>query len=520
MLKKDFITIRRILRNIQTDEVQFELEATYRGKTVVKTISRGSLTVRGLSDLRGSGFPFLSNDAAAEFIENALKHEYSLPLLNVFTQVGWHEINNKRYYLHRNAIHNGKAQKVFYDGMMDLSAKGTFDDFKEFFNSVIADSIGLQTVCAVSLSAAIVGLLKSRNLSFILHIEGGSTTGKTTSLQLAGSLWGNPTISNNGIVRTWNATDNGLVNSSCGNCGLPICLDELIMTNADKTGLTYLLTGGSDKQRMSADSADEIFRTVFMSTGEISFKSSNYGGVAARLFEVKDYNFTRDKETADRIVEFFSSNYGVAGFEFVKKLSMYTSEWIENKLATYTEKVLKRVKAYLENKNLKYNPIIGRNAEKIAIVALAAQIGKKQLGLNFNVSKVVNFFIEETTLLDVCQNEAFEATEKFLSYYSKHQSKFPQKGISHPRGDVWGASIFRNSELCEIVVLYDEFIRISTNLGYHDIKSLINSMKAEKLIICEPDKNYNRRKVGNIKRAKVIVINVSAFNAAIGGADK
>lgn len=341
MLKNQKVAVNRIFRDILTDKIEIEVETCFRGKTVVKRLPGSEFNVRGLQRLTDFGFPFFERGEAENFYQSVLESIDSIPTVNVYCRVGWHKISNELFFFHRKAIHQGKCKMSEYHGNLDLSQNCNIGDFIDFFDKNLTNMVGLQAICAISLSAAIVGRLRDKNHSFIFHIEGSSTTGKTTSLQLAGSLWGNPEIKKDGLVRTWNATDNGLVKSLCGNCGIPICLDELVMTNASKTSLTYLLTGGNDKQRMTEGSSDEVFRTVFMSTGEIQFKTGNFGGISARLFEVRDYNFTKNKKFADKLNAFYSKNFGCVGYEFVKALSTYSTDKIDRILSDFTRKVEK-----------------------------------------------------------------------------------------------------------------------------------------------------------------------------------
>ena len=373
----------------------------------------------------------------------------------------------------------------------------------------------MQTVCVVSLASAIVGRIKNKDLRFIFHIEGTSTSGKTTSLMLAGSLWGNPQIAPNSVVKNWNITGNKLVQSAGGNNGILIGLDELAMSNADNTQLTYLLTGGNDKQRMTNDNtANSSFNTVFMSTGEIQFKSSNFGGIAVRLFEVKNHNFTKNKIHAEDISNFITTHYGTVGFEFAKALTRISQHKMTEKLDEFSKKVQKRIKNHAKEQGKTISPLFSRMADKIAAVALAANIAKNKLGIDFDISSIVDFLICRTTLLEIGQEQSVEAADKFLEEYAKNKSNFPDTNTKS--SNIWGKSIIKNGELSEIVVLYNQFVKIMGQIGFPDTASLIKAMKEKSFIKCEQDKNYSRRTVGNIKRAKVIVLDISTIK---GGAE-
>ncbi len=509
------IKLNKIKRDVQTNEVQLVLQTTYLGKKVEVTISRDKLTVKGLAELTKQGFPFLSKDEATETINDIVAMEEEFPIENIYKTVGWHKIDEKIYFLHLKAIRNGKVKKVYYNGNLDLSCKGEYQDCIDFFNSHIASNTGLGTVCAVSLSSSMINLFEEKELRFIFHIEGLSTSGKTTSLMLAGSMWGNPKVKSNGVIKSWNTTDNKLMKSACGNKGIPIGLDELSMSDANNTKLTYILTSGNDKQRMTndEDSVSE-FNTVFISTGEIKFKESNYGGIAVRLFEVKNYNFTKNKETADLILENIQRNYGHIGFEFAKELSKLSKKCLDNNLSKETETVIRHIEKHCEERNIKFSPLFGRMAEKIAVIVLSAKIAKNKLNMNFNIKAIREFLICNTTLLEAGQEQSVEAMDKFLEEYAKNKTKFPKDNIND--SNIWGKSVFRNGELSEVVVLYNQFVKMMNKLGFPDTTSLIKALKEKNFIKCEKDKNYARRDVGNLKKTKVIIVNVLSIK---GGAD-
>lgn len=509
--KNNLICVENILQDVLTGEIFFELSATYRNSTVRKTIRRSELTVKGLRELADVGFPLMTRAEAEKLISCIVSQEDSFPLKKVAHNVGWHSVDEKQYFFHRYAVCEGKAENITYCGSLDLSSKGKLKDNVDFLNSAIKDRVGLQAICAVSLSSAIVGMINDRDLRFIFHIGGASTTGKTTSLMLAGSLWGNPSICHNGIVRNFNITDNKLIQSMNGNKGIMSGLDELIMLKADKTQLTYLLTGGTDKQIMNdTDSADNEFRTVFISTGEIQFKASNYGGISVRLLETKGYNFTDNKAAADLINKEIFNNYGNIGIAFAKCLSQYFTKTILNALDRKAIRITDKIRTYIAERNKTYSPLYGRMTDKIAAIALAASLAKNKLGINFEVGKIVDFLITETTLLEGGEEQAVEAVEKFMEVYLKNQKRFPS-GTASETANIWGKTVEKDGKISEIIVLYDQFISIMNSIGYPDSGSIIKTLKEKGFIKCEAGKNYSRRKVGNNLSVKVIVLNITAF---------
>jgi putative DNA primase/helicase len=104
------------------------------------------------------------------------------------------------------------------------------------------------------------------------HFRGGSSTGKTTALHAAGSIWGGGGI--NGYVGTWRATSNGLEGIAALHCDTLLCLDEIGQIDAREAGqVAYMLSNGQGKARAGrggeARKAAE-WRVLFLSSGEIS----------------------------------------------------------------------------------------------------------------------------------------------------------------------------------------------------------------------------------------------------------
>jgi putative DNA primase/helicase len=104
-----------------------------------------------------------------------------------------------------------------------------------------------------------------------IHFKGASSTGKSTALHVAGSVWGGGDA--NGYVRSWRATANGLEGVCLGHSDTLLCLDELSQLAAKDAGeAAYMLANGSGKSRSSRDGSARRaarWRVLFLSSGEI-----------------------------------------------------------------------------------------------------------------------------------------------------------------------------------------------------------------------------------------------------------
>jgi uncharacterized protein (DUF927 family) len=105
-----------------------------------------------------------------------------------------------------------------------------------------------------------------------IHLRGASSTGKSTALIMAGSVWGGGEPG--GYVRSWRATANGLEGVALAHCDALLCLDELSQVPAREAGeVAYMLGNGSGKSRSNREGYARTaahWRTLFLSSGELS----------------------------------------------------------------------------------------------------------------------------------------------------------------------------------------------------------------------------------------------------------
>ena len=101
------------------------------------------------------------------------------------------------------------------------------------------------------------------------HLRGGSSTGKTTALRVAASVYGGPAY-----LHRWRATDNALESIAAGHSDTLLILDELAQIEARVAGETaYMLANGEGKQRAQRVGGIRpvlSWRLLFLSAGEVS----------------------------------------------------------------------------------------------------------------------------------------------------------------------------------------------------------------------------------------------------------
>ncbi len=190
--------------------------------------------------------------------------------------IGWHHDT----YLSASAGYGPQADSIVYqsDAVLyaDSSAHGEFGAWKESVARLCAGNSRLVLALSAAFAAPLLALANVEGGG--LHFVGHSSTGKTTALRAAASVWGDPVR----YVRTWRATANGLeAIAAQHNDGLLI-LDELHQCEPREAGeIAYLLGNGQGKARASRVGAarrSQNWRVLYLSSGE--------HGLDARLSEI------------------------------------------------------------------------------------------------------------------------------------------------------------------------------------------------------------------------------------------
>lgn len=209
---------------------------------------------------------------------------------------------------------------------------GTLDGWKEIAALSIGNSRLSFALCAAFAGPLLrlVGL-EGGGFSF----EGGSSSGKTTALQIAASVWGGPEH-----VRSWRATDNGLENIAVLHNDNVLILDEVGQVNGKVLAeCAYMLANGQGKGRSSREGnlrKSHSWRLLFLSSGELGLADKlaenglkSRGGQEVRFVGLpvdtsmltELHGFPHAGAVVNRLKELTALHYGYAGRVFLHKLT-------------------------------------------------------------------------------------------------------------------------------------------------------------------------------------------------------
>ncbi|WP_096704236.1 DUF927 domain-containing protein [Magnetospirillum sp. 15-1] len=185
------------------------------------------------------------------------------------SRIGWH---GRAFVLPDATLGDTAGEQVVLQGATDHAFRtgGTLDGWRDGVARLAVGNSRLALAIAAGFAAPLLHLVDAESGGF--HFRGPSSTGKSTALIAAGSVWGGGDVRR--YVRSWRATDNALEAVALNHSDALLCVDEMAeVTPPAAAAAAYMLSNGMGKSRATktgdARAASE-WRTLFLSSGEIS----------------------------------------------------------------------------------------------------------------------------------------------------------------------------------------------------------------------------------------------------------
>ncbi|QUS02344.1 DUF927 domain-containing protein [Klebsiella aerogenes] len=298
-------------------------------------------------------------------------------------QLGWFEdvfvMPDITYGIHKQ---NEIVFQSTDDPINIYSNGGTTEEWR---NNIAALAVG-NSLLTTSICCAFSGPLiePCHAESGGLHFYGDSSTGKTTLVQVACSVWGSPNY-----MRSWRATANGIEGAASMFNGTLLALDEISECNPREVGqIIYALGNGQGKQRASKKGAARAiahWKTAVISSGELTTSATIQlsgenakAGQAVRLVDISAqrihgawdnlHSFNSGAELSEHLKSQSKINYGVIGRTFLSHLVNGKSN-----LSTHFHKF----ESHKEFKPVNASGQARRVARRFALLALAGELATK-----------------------------------------------------------------------------------------------------------------------------------------------
>ncbi len=176
-----------------------------------------------------------------------------------------------------------------FSGHHNFRKSGTLLEWQDNVSKYCRNNTRLLLAASAAFAAPLLPIVQMQGGGF--HLRGTTSTGKTTSLFVGGSVCGGD--GEHGFSQTWKATANGLEIIAAGHNHNLLSLDEIGECNGREIGnVAYMLANGKGKARMTKTiqaGRALSWNLLFLSTGEqtLADKITEAGGTVKGGMEIR-----------------------------------------------------------------------------------------------------------------------------------------------------------------------------------------------------------------------------------------
>ena len=219
--------------------------------------------------------------------------------------------------------------------------KGTAQGWRDTVARLAGGNYSMMTGIGAALAAPLIGLVGADG--FGIHFYEQSSAGKTTTANVASSLYGDPDL----LRLTWYGTALGLANEAAAHNDGLMPLDE-VGQGADPVSVSqsaYALFNGVGKLQGAKEGGNrdlKRWRTVAISTGEMDLETfiattgrKTKAGQLVRLLNIPlskavcFHDHQNGKQHADALKDAYQHHHGAAGREWIKWLADHQQQAID-----------------------------------------------------------------------------------------------------------------------------------------------------------------------------------------------
>jgi putative DNA primase/helicase len=338
-----------------------------------------------------SGGLVIAPDKATQ-LKQCLIRIVSQQRIRIVQRTGWHE--EAQFVLPTESIGNdgNREVSIYYgpDTSAAYSVSGTVEDWKREIAPLIDGNHRLMFAIAVAVAGVVADLLKEESLAF--NYVGMSSSGKSTALRVAASVWGGKPY-----VKQWRATANGLEGLAKAHSGTCLVLDELgQLDDKNASDAAYQLMNGMGKSRARVDGSTKQaarWTLALLSSGETTLSEKikaagkrSKAGQAVRVIDIPadagqgmglfdDTKSIAPATFSDLLTERSATIFGTLGPAFVQSIARAPQDSIRQ-----LRNAIDHIGAVLLGGIPKPEGQVSRSARRFAIVAAAGELLNDVLG--------------------------------------------------------------------------------------------------------------------------------------------
>jgi len=268
-------------------------------------------------------------------------------------QMGWTADNDAFVIGNKEVTRNGDVRDAPVSSLVKgianmLVPRGSYDKWKESANKLNTPGMEMHVFAmGMAFGSPLMRFCTTSGMTFCY--TGNTGGGKTGALIAACSVFANPKE-----VSVFKSTDNGLVQRALNLKNISLCLDEVKDKDPKElSNLIHSVSQGKGKIRLKSNVNSE--REQELNAAQICFMTSNES-MRDKIFAVKrnptgemarymEFRIPRPAVMVDNprfgeeVFDPFNSNYGWAGFEYIKHLMKVGDDVIRDKLAKWHDRI-------------------------------------------------------------------------------------------------------------------------------------------------------------------------------------
>lgn len=354
--------ITKQLKDIESLIISYEMKFKKAGEiTTIPVQATEIADSKNIINLANKGLDVdtINRTEMVQFI-SMFKRLNNIPDETIATRLG----HVKGHFIH--PLINDEIRLVIHEeGYRQLAnafkTKGNLEDYAEKVFKPIKHSPMVMTFVYASLGSI---LLHDFNVDpFVVDMASKTSTGKTTALRIASSLWGTEKL-----INEWNTTKVNVERKASIMNSFAVFFDDTRKApHYQLADIVYHFSGGRSKGRGNVQSVDveTTWRNILLSTGETSIVEygNEKAGVSARVLTLQDKPFNDDVNIR-ALYEGIESNYGHLGLAFINQYSKQKTSY-KASFKTYED-------IYIDKAG--DNEVMQRVARYFAVLMVAGEI--------------------------------------------------------------------------------------------------------------------------------------------------
>ncbi|EPN0728698.1 DUF927 domain-containing protein [Yersinia enterocolitica] len=377
--------------------------------------------------LKAGGVNVTTKPAMRATLADWLQRSGSREIWRVAQATGW---QCGAYIMPDGEIIGAPEMPVLFNGRSSAASgytnKGTVESWRNNVARLAGGNYSMMTGIGAALAAPLIGLAGADG--FGIHFYEQSSSGKTTTANIASSLYGEP----DALRLTWFGTALGIANEAAAHNDGLMPLDE-VGQGADPDSVAksaYTLFNGVGKLQGAKEGGNrdlKRWRTVALSTGEMDIETfiASSGrkvkaGQLVRLLNIplekahQHHDTPNGKAHADALKDAYQHNYGAAGRYWIKHLADHQQQAV-----AAVREAESRWRSLIP---ADYGEQVHRVAARFAVLEAALLFGRVVTGWDEQecrdaIQHNFNAWIKEFGTGNKEHQQIIEQTEGFLNAY-------------------------------------------------------------------------------------------------------